>query len=305
MRRSLLVLALVPLSACYPETRKDGGAGRPSADVDTDTDTDSDTDTDTGSDTEPFIDYITDYGATMVAITAGTFEMGSADYGPVHTVTLTHDFWLGRTEVTQEEYARFGGSADTTPSYASSCGSTCPVEQVSWEDAAAYANALSASEGLELCYTAAGGGLAAILEGNPYMCAGYRLPTEAEWEYAARAGEPYDYAGSATAGDVAWTYDNSGSTTHPVARKSANAWGLHDMSGNVWEWNNDWYDTYGPDPVVDPLGAAAALARVRRGGSWGNDEVNASVASRAYNAADVRNDIIGFRLARSSSGALR
>jgi formylglycine-generating enzyme required for sulfatase activity len=395
MPRFLLLLALVPLPACYPETRKDGGSGRPSADVDTDTDSDTDTDTDADSDTdtdtgidsnaapsaptvsitpsEPtdadeltcavvtesvdpdgdavtysyawssdaggsasgptvsasfttvgetwtcsvtasdgalssaagtasvgidssIADYTTSHGGTMVAITAGTFEMGSADDGPIHTVTLTHDFWIGQTEVTQAQYLAGTGMR---PSSYSGCGSTCPVESVSWADAGVYANALSAAEGLEECYTATGGDLAASLGGDPYACEGYRLPTEAEWEYAARGGESYGYSGSDTVGEVAWTSENSGSTTHPVAGKVANAFGLYDMSGNVWEWTNDWHADYASGAAVDPAGATSGSDRVYRGGSWLNDPTNARVASRSYSAPASRYTNLGFRLSRS------
>ncbi len=304
MYRNLLPLALLPVLACYPNTRAHADSDAPSdadtdSDSDTDTDADSDTDTDTDTDTDPppFIDYTTAYGGTMVAITAGTFEMGSEDYGPVHTVTLTHDFWIGQTEVTQAQYLAGTGAS---PSYFSSCGSTCPVEQVSWADAAVYANALSAAEGLERCYTATGSDLSASLSGDPYACEGYRLPTEAEWEYAARGGESYTYSGSETVGDVAWTEDNSGSTTHPVAGKAANAFGLYDMSGNVFEWPSDWYGPYAADATADPVGAASSSERVYRGGGWYNPPANARVAFRSGTGPFGAYSAIGLRLARSA-----
>ena len=249
------------------------------------------------SDPPPFIDYTTAHGGTMVAITAGTFEMGSADWGPIHTVTLTHDFWIGQTEVTQAQYLAGTGAS---PSYFSSCSSTCPVETVSWEDAAVYANTLSAAEGLELCYTATGSDLSASLGGDPYACEGYRLPTEAEWEYAARGGESYTYSGSDTVGDVAWTSENSGGTTHTVAGKAANAFGLYDMSGNVFEWTNDWYDAYASGAAVDPVGAASSLYRVSRGGSWGSTAVYARAAGRFGNGPGYRFDYLGLRLSRTN-----
>ena len=249
------------------------------------------------SDPPPFVDYTTADGGTMIAITAGTFEMGSADYGPVHTVTLTHDFWMGQTEVTQAEYLAGTGAS---PSGFSSCGSTCPVEQVSWEDAAVYANTLSAAEGLELCYTSDGSDLAASLGSDPYACEGYRLPTEAEWEYAARGGESYVYSGSDTVGDVAWTSENSGYTTHPVARKAANAFGLYDMSGNVWEWSNDWYEDYASGAAVDPVGAASGPYRVYRGGSWSGPADFARAAYRYRGYPGRRYDDLGLRLSRTN-----
>jgi formylglycine-generating enzyme required for sulfatase activity len=126
------------------------------------------------------------------------------------------------------------------------------------------------------------------------------LPTEAEWEYAARGGESYTYSGSETAGDVAWTYENSGFTTHPVAGKAANALGLYDMSGNVWEWTNDWYDAYASGAAVDPVGAASGPLRVYRGGSWGNTADYARAARRSGDVPDNRDDYLGLRLSRTN-----
>ena len=383
MHRTLLPLALLPVLACYPNTREHADSDAPS---DADADTDSDTDSDTAPNTAPtaptvhitpaaptdaddltcvidtasvdpegdaltysyawssdaggtstgetlpaaltttgetwtcsvtasdgvlsgpagtasavisasFLDYTTTYGGTMVAITAGTFEMGSADYGPIHTVTLTHDFWIGQTELTQAQYLAGMG---TNPSYFSSCGSTCPVDSVSWEVAGKYANALSTAEGLELCYTATGSDLSGSLGGDPYACEGYRLPTEAEWEYAARGGESYTYAGSNTADDVAWTYENSGNTTHAVAGKAANALNVYDMSGNLWEWTNDWYQDYASGAGLDPSGAASGSARAYRGGGFYNLASNAPLTARGGNVAPTYDGFgMGFRLARS------
>ncbi|MSQ03855.1 MAG: formylglycine-generating enzyme family protein, partial [Myxococcales bacterium] len=247
-----------------------------------------------------FINYTTDDGSFMVAITAGTFSMGSttgdADEEPVHTVTLTHDFWIGQTELTQAQYRAGMG---TSPSYFSSCGANCPVEQVSWTMAVLYANALSAEEGLDSCYTETGSGLATALSGDPYACEGYRLPTEAEWEYAARANDSYTYSGSDTVGDVAWYNSNSSSTTHAVADKTANAFGLYDMSGNVWEWTHDVYGAYSSDSAVDPVGASSLIPRVGRGGGWGNGAGSATVSFRDRYHPESASDNYGFRLSRS------
>ncbi len=244
-----------------------------------------------------FIDYTTAYGGTMVAITAGTFSMGYGDgYGPVHTVTLTRDFWIGQTEVTQEQYRAATGS---NPSRYSSCGGTCPVETVSWFEAAMYANALSAAEGLEQCYTSTGSELAASLGGDPYACEGYRLPTEAEWEYAARGGEAYTYSGSDIVSDVAW-YNSS--STHPVAGKAPNAFGLYDMSGNVWEWTEDWwYDYYTSGAAADPVGPSSGESRVRRGGGAFETAYYSTVYIRTSNAPEFQYYAIGIRLTRTRS----
>ncbi len=199
--------------------------------------------------------------------------------------------------MTQGEYlARVGAS----PASFSGCGSTCPVEQVSWEDAAMYANALSSAEGLEQCYTATGSDLSASLGGDPYACEGYRLPTEAEWEYAARGGESHTYSGSETLGDVAWAGENSGNTTHPVAGKDANGFGLYDMSGNVFEWTHDWYADYDSGAAVDPVGSAPSLVRVFRGGSWMDDGALTRVDARITATPSSNGAHLGFRLLRSA-----
>ena len=271
--------------ACFPNTRKDQGSPLPS---------------ESGVDSEasPLAeDYLTADGATMIAIRAGSFEMGSADYAPAHEVTLTHDFWIGQTEVTQAQYiARIA----TNPSAEPGCGDTCPVDQVTWAMAALYANAMSTSEGLKQCYTASGTALVETLSDSPYACEGYRLPTDAEWEHAARAGEAYTYAGSDNPEDVAWTYENSGGTSQPVASKVANGVGLYDMSGNVWEWTGDWYAAYTADPATDPTGAASGDSRVNRGGSWLADAANARVASRAGDDPGYAYFDVGFRLVRTT-----
>ena len=253
---------------------------------------------------DSFIDYATAQGGTMVAVSAGSFDMGSATgephEGPVHTVVLTHRFWIGQTEITQAQYLAGTG---TNPSYFSRCGDACPVEKVSWPMAAMYANALSAAEGVEPCYSVDGAALLASFSGDPYACEGYRMPTEAEWEYAARAGESFPYAGSATVAEVAWTYENSSSSTHAAAGKSANAWGLYDLSGNVWEWTGDWDAAYASDVVEDPAGSAAGSLRVLRGGSWGGVASFARVTARNPYDPSATQSTFGFRLARTAPPA--
>ncbi len=236
--------------------------------------------------------------ATFVYIAPGTFTMGSpsSEEGrdsdeTQHTVTLTRGFYLQTTEVTQGEWQRLMGN---NPSNFSSCGSTCPVEQVSWLDAVGYANARSRSEGLSECYDSSGnvrGG------GSIYACTGYRLPTESEWEYAARAGTTGARYGGLD--QVAWYDGNSGNRTHPVGQLQANAWGLHDMLGNVWEWTHDWYGDY-PGSVTDPVGPSSGSDRVVRGGGCFNFARVVRAASRFNVAPADRNFDLGLRLARSA-----
>ena len=241
-------------------------------------------------------------GGLMLVISGGTFDMGcttgQANCGtgeyPVHTVTLTHDFFLGATEVTQGEYQVVIGS---NPSSYPSCGASCPVDHVSWYDVAEFANALSAADGLDNCFACSGGTCTTL--GDPYTCTGYRLPTEAEWEFAARAGTDLLYAGSDTLDDVGWHNSNSGYNPHPVAQKEPNAWGLYDMSGNVMEWVWDRYAGYSSSPVSDPAGPQSGSSRVNRGGSWLYNPVSARVAYRQGNNPSDRGYSLGFRLART------
>jgi sulfatase modifying factor 1 len=251
----------------------------------------------------------------FVLIPAGSFAMGctpaqaatgdcESDESPVHTVTLTQDFYMGATEVTQGEFESLMGY---NPSDFDSCGSDRPVESLNWYESAAYANALSSSEGLDSCYTCTGSGSGVSCspvsesDPDPYSCEGYRLPTEAEWEYAARAGTDLVYAGSDDLDAVAWTSATSGGTPHAVGSLSPNGWGLYDMSGNVWEWTGDWYDgsTYDRGDSVDPVGASTGSYRVNRGGSWNNPPRNARVAFRDRNTPDNRYNTLGLRLLRT------
>jgi formylglycine-generating enzyme required for sulfatase activity len=233
----------------------------------------------------------------MIAIDAGSFFMGStdgaSDESPVHAVTLTRDFWLGGSEVTQAQWEAVMGAWDF---HNDGCAG-CPAESMSWYEVALFANALSDEEGLDRCYTADG---TDTDDGNPYDCEGYRLPTEAEWEYAARAGEDFTYAGSDDADEVAWTSENADESQR-VCTKDANAWGLCDMSGNVWEWTNDWYaeDYYAASPEGDPPGASAGPGRVVRGGSWDDTPAGARVANRGWHTPADRRSYLGLRLARA------
>jgi formylglycine-generating enzyme required for sulfatase activity len=261
----------------------------------------------------------------FVEIPSGTFVMGSpgGELGRLsnevqHQVTLTRDFLLQATEVTQGQWQAVMGN---NPSYYTSCGPNCPLELVNWWDAVAYANALSAAEGLAPCYALSGcygvagektlnctGVTVNAPGGSPYACEGYRLPTESEWEYAARAGTTWaTYAGNLTATNcsdttllpIAWFCGNEGGRPRAVGFKTPNAWGLYDMLGNVLEWTGDWYGPY-PGNVADPSGPAFGSSRVGRSGAW-NTVAWAARAGYRYWAGPVsRYSNQGFRLARSN-----
>ena len=171
---------------------------------------------------------------------------------------------------------------------------------MSWYDAVNYCNWRSKKEGLTPCYTINGTNVRCNFKAN-----GYRLPTEAEWEYAARGGNKskgYEYSGSSDPRDVGWYSSNSGSKTHPAGEKKANELGLHDMSGNVWEWCWDWYEKeyYRKSPKENPVGPSLGQSRVLRGGSWGNDVSIVRCSLRGYNIPSFAGGGLGFRIARTS-----
>ena len=241
----------------------------------------------------------------LVLIRKGSFMMGSptTEAGRFsnevqHPVTLTTDFWMVESEVTQRQYRNLMG---TSPSNFQ--GDDLPVESVSWYDAVAYCNALSAKEGLQPCYQING---TTVGWGDGVKCTGYRLPTEAEWEYAASpaSGSRTVYAGSDTVDGVAWYGNNSGSTTHAVKTKTANGRGLYDLSGNVWEWVWDWHQwNYDALPANDPMGPTVKPSpeyRVIRGGSWYFSATYTRVAWRSRYRPAERDSNFGFRFVRSN-----
>jgi formylglycine-generating enzyme required for sulfatase activity len=220
-------------------------------------------------------------------------------------VTLSEGFHIGTTEVTQALYAAVTGThpwKDKPNGYdyaSGECyhfgemaqGDSQPAYCVSWTEAVAFCNALSELEGLKPAYTISGTTVKPVAGAS-----GYRLPTEAEWEYAARAGETHTYAGSNSVGDVAWYDGNSGNKTHPVGTLEANAWGLHDMSGNVWEWTWDWYGDYSTGSVTDPQGPPSGGLRVVRGGCFVLSADWARAANRGWLYPDGAGVNQGFRV---------
>ena len=226
---------------------------------------------------------ISDLGLRLIWIEPGTFAMGSPSGGddderPDTQVTISRGFWLGRTEVTQAQWSSVMGS---NPSKFQDAD--LPVEQVSWNDAMEFCRKLTERE-------RAAGRISDELA--------YTLPTEAQWEYACRAGTTGDYAGNLDA--MAWYSANSGNQAHPVGQKQANAWGLYDMHGNVWEWCLDWYGNYPGGAVTDPSGVPSGSFRVYRGGSWWDVAVYCRSARRSRSEPDFRGDLLGFRLCLSA-----
>ena len=247
----------------------------------------------------------------MVFIQGGTLRIGNnigeSDEKPMHSVTLS-DFNIGKYEVTLDQFKKFadetgyktdadidGGSdiwfknkwvkragvnwkCDVEGNIRIQSEYNHPVIHVSWNDAVAYCDWLSKKSGRS-----------------------YRLPTEAEWEYAAKGGNKnkgYAFSGSKKIGNVAWFLENSGSNTHPVGQKQANDLGLFDMCGNVWEWCSDWYgsDYYKGSPASNPVGPSSGIDHVFRGGSWCNLPQRCHNSFRSFNYPDYRCSYVGFRL---------
>jgi formylglycine-generating enzyme required for sulfatase activity len=206
-------------------------------------------------------------GLAYVWIPPGSFTMGcspgdadcAADEKPAHRVTIGKGFWMGQTPVTQEAYQRVTGKS---PGYFK--GPRFPADSMNWDEAQSYCQAT-----------------------------GMRLPTEAEWEYAARAG-----AAAGRYGDIdqiAWYGINSGDKTHEVMQKQPNVWRLYDMLGNVWEWTADWNAAYPAAESTDPQGPASGKIRVLRGGSWGNGPAFVRLSVRSGNEPENRSNVVGFR----------
>jgi formylglycine-generating enzyme required for sulfatase activity len=243
-------------------------------------------------------------GIKMDSIPAGTFQMGSADVEaiPVHSVTLGA-FTMSQTLVTQNQFDSVMGG--NSPSFFS--GGTHPVEQVTWERAVQFCNKLSNVAKLDTVYSYTRGNVDSGLVIN-YHNPGYRLPTEAEFEYASRAGSTDDYYWGrnyplttnadtlALDSNAVWG-GNSSDTTAPVGSKLPNAFGLYDMSGNVWEWCNDWSGPYADSSQTNPTGPTSGSARVVRGGSWqSSDAGNLSSAYRSNTSPGAVINTVGFRV---------
>jgi sulfatase modifying factor 1 len=254
-----IVLALVTSTAVKAQQPKKAGAPGPAP-----TYTDSET------------------GMVFVFVKGGCFDMGDIfnegdpDEKPVHQVCV-EDFYIGKYEVTQGQWQSVQSS---NPSIFVDCGADCPVDHVSWSDAAEFIDLLNKRTGKS-----------------------FRLPTEAEWEYAARSGGQRErYAGTnsdAELGDYAWYVSNAGNQTHPVGQKKPNNLGIYDMTGNVWEWVADFYDNayYKNSPRRDPQGLLTGMDRSLRGGSWRSGLSGSRVASRDKIYPGIKDYALGFRLA--------
>ncbi len=260
--------------------------------------------------------YIFTFESVMISrsvlVQGGTFTMGNTwgggdgDEKPTHKVTLTYDFYMGKYEVTFNEYDAFCEATGRSKPKDEGWGrEQRPVINVSWWDAIAYCNWLSEKEKLPKAYDDKGNLLDkdGRVTTDPSKVVGYRLPTEAEWEYAARGGNKskgYKYAGSDDVDRVAWYDSNSGSKTQEVGKKAPNELGIYDMSGNVWEWCSDWFGNYSSSAQTNPYNSTAGSYRVIRGGSWLNYATYVRVAYRYSFSPTLTYYDLGFRICRTT-----
>ena len=257
---------------------------------------------------------------TLTAIPSGVWvsgiEEGDVDYDAAHTpheITLTNDFWIGTTEVTNEQWIAYMGyhpgsihlDDDLAARELESC-LDCPVHSVSWDEILAFSNAVSEAHGLESCFVCEGEGVdvQCDLTGSPYECEGYRLATEAEWERAAWGGESYRYPGSDNIDEIGFYEENSGLQSHAVGLKMPNGYGLYDMGGNIREFVLDWQRDYPSTPQVDPFVYPEDGAHpTERGGSWAC-RIPELRPNRRNLKWDYDRDVhSGFRIARIVSSA--
>jgi formylglycine-generating enzyme len=242
-----------------------------------------------------------------VLIPAGTFQMGNTgafagleDEKTTHQVTLTKSFYMGKYEVIQAQWKAIVGTDSSH-----FIGDSLPVEEVNFFDIVNFCNKLSDNNGFTKCYTINGTEVTCNWNAN-----GWRLPTEAEWEYACKAGTTKDiYSGNITnsgcepidsnLGLIAWYCGNAGEKTHPVGQKQPNSFGLYDMSGNVYEWCWDWYGDYSNNPVTDPKGPDTGTMRVLRGSSWEHEANVCRSSSRHNHELTHRCEKAGFRIVRN------
>jgi formylglycine-generating enzyme required for sulfatase activity len=234
-----------------------------------------------GNETENIV--VTENGIDLVFVPGGTCTQGTTGIGeahekPAHQVTLS-DFYIGKYEVTQKQwYDALGHWPSLEPETANGKGDNYPVYYVSWEDVQTFLTRLNETSGKK-----------------------YRLPTEAEWEYASRGGQKskgYLYSGSNTPDDIAIYYGTTGGS-YAVGIKGANELGIHDMSGNVWEWTSDWYGPYSTEPQTNPTGPETGSERVTRGGTWINVPYGIRITARYRHTPESTLKFLGFRIARS------
>jgi len=247
----------------------------------------------------------------FVLVEKGSFTMGDTwgdgydNEKPTYKVTFTYNFCIGKYETTFDEYDAFCEATGRNKPRDSGWGrAQRPVINVSWNDAIAYCNWLSEKEDLPKAYDSNGN----LLDKDGRVTTditkvlGYRLPTEAEWEYAARGGNKsrgYKFAGSGNISDVAWYKDNSGRQPQEVGKKAPNELGIYDMSGNVWEWCSDWYGDYSSSAQTNPYNSTAGSGRGVRGGSWDDDASNTRVANRDCRSPSYKHRSLGFRICRT------